>query len=150
VWSSERKSRIGVNVNRVVIFVTEYLPRVVDESIRRALTTVGGVLIEGARAVGKTTTGLHHAASSVRLDSDPNLSTLASLEPASVLKGDTRRLIDEWQLAPELWNAARHEIDERGTPGRFLFSGTVELFEDHGFERVRQVGKHPWILSRTV
>jgi hypothetical protein len=59
-------------------------------------------------------------------------------------------LIDEWQLAPELWNAARHEIDERGTPGRFLFSGTVELFEDHGFERVRQVGKHPWILSRTV
>ena len=38
----------------------------------------------------------------------------------------------------------------REAPGRFLFSGTVELFEDLGFERVRQVGKHAWVVSRRV
>lgn len=38
----------------------------------------------------------------------------------------------------------------REAQGRFLFSATVELFEDHGFERIRQVGKHAWIVSRVV
>lgn len=113
----ECKSCSWKNANRVSWTVTEYRPRVADEAISRALTSVGGVLLEGARAVGKTTTGSHHAASSVRLDSDPDLPGLASLEPAAVLSGATPRLIDEWQLAPPLWNAVRHEIDKRGTPG---------------------------------
>jgi len=38
----------------------------------------------------------------------------------------------------------------RNAQGRFLFSATVELFEDHGFTRVRQVGKHAWIVSRRL
>lgn len=80
--------------------------------------------------MGKTTTGLHHAASSVRLDSDPNLATLANLEPASVLVGPTPRLIDEWQLAPELWNTVRHAIDERGEPRQFLLTGSSMPADD--------------------
>lgn len=107
-----------------------YRARVADEAISRALTSVGGVLLEGARAVGKTTTGLHHAASSVRLDSDPDLPTLAGLEPATVLAGATPRLIDEWQLAPQLWNAVRHEIDERRAPGQFLLAGSATPPDD--------------------
>jgi len=38
----------------------------------------------------------------------------------------------------------------REAPGRFLFSATVELFEQYGFRRVRQVGKHAWIVSTSV
>ncbi len=38
----------------------------------------------------------------------------------------------------------------REAPGRFLFSATVELFEQFGFTRVRQVGKHAWIVSSVV
>ncbi|MET7336719.1 GNAT family N-acetyltransferase [Nonomuraea sp. NPDC005650] len=38
----------------------------------------------------------------------------------------------------------------REAAGRFLFSATVELFEQNGFARVRQVGKHAWIVSRAV
>ena len=107
-----------------------YQPRVVDDAINRALRSVGGVLLEGARAVGKTTTGLFHAASSVRLDSDPNLMQLATLEPAAVLAGAVPRLIDEWQLAPPIWNAVRHEIDRRGTPGQFLLAGSSSPADD--------------------
>jgi hypothetical protein len=38
----------------------------------------------------------------------------------------------------------------REAPGRFLFSATVELFEQYGFQRVRQVGKHAWIVNKEV
>lgn len=110
--------------------MAEYRSRVVDDSIGRALSSVGGVLLEGARAVGKTTTGLHHAASSVRLDSHPDLPRLASLEPAAVLAGATPRFVDEWQLAPPLWNAARHAIDDRGATGQFLLAGSATPADD--------------------
>lgn len=102
-----------------------YRSRVVDATISGSLTSIGGVLLEGARAVGKTTTGLHHAASYVRLDADPDVAALAALEPRAVLAGETPRLIDEWQLAPPLWNAVRHEIDDRRKPGQFILAGSA-------------------------
>lgn len=110
--------------------MADYRPRVVDAAIQQALGSVGGVLLEGARAVGKTTTGQHHASSVLRLDSDPNLPYLASLEPQSLLAGATPRLIDEWQLAPELWNAVRYEIDQRRSPGQFLLAGSATPSDD--------------------
>ena len=38
----------------------------------------------------------------------------------------------------------------RQASGRFLFSATVELFAQNGFTRIRQVGKHAWIVNRTI
>ncbi len=107
-----------------------YLQRVVDTVIGDHLDALGAVVIEGARATGKTSTALQHAASSVRLDRSPELVTLAETEPALVLEGATPRLIDEWQLAPALWNALRHEIDDRGEKGQFLLSGSARPSED--------------------
>ncbi|HEX7373524.1 MAG TPA: AAA family ATPase [Steroidobacteraceae bacterium] len=106
------------------------MPRIVDASIVRALKTFGGVVVEGARAVGKTTTALRHAHSVVRMDSSPPLIALAETAPAEVLAGATPRLIDEWQLAPTLWNAARHAVDERGLAGQFLFTGSATPADD--------------------
>lgn len=91
---------------------------------------MGAVLIEGARGCGKTSTGLEHSRSSLRLDSSPQLIELASLNPAQLLKGESPRLIDEWQLAPTLWNVIRHEIDDRQLRGQFILSGSATPPDD--------------------
>ncbi len=108
----------------------EYFPRVVDAAIRDALDTFGAVILQGPRAAGKTTTGLHFAASAVRLDASPELADLAAASPITVMKGETPRLLDEWQLAPPLWNAVRHEVDNRREPGQFILTGSATPGDD--------------------
>ena len=102
--------------------MTTYKPRVIDETIARRLRNKGAVLVEGAKWCGKTTTCEQHAASILYM-SDPdrvrqNLQ-LADISPRSLLQGDTPRLIDEWQLAPKLWDAVRFEADHRDGFGHF-------------------------------
>ena len=108
----------------------EYWPRIVDRAVEADLDVFGGLILEGPRAAGKTATALRHSVSAVRLDADPALVALAETAPSLVLDGDTPRLIDEWQLAPILWNAARHSIDERGATGQFIFAGSATPSDD--------------------
>lgn len=107
-----------------------YLARAVDEALDELLHAMGAVLIEGARGCGKTSTGLEHSRSSIRLDSSPHLIELVSLNPLELLKGETPRLVDEWQLAPALWNVIRHEIDDRQQRGQFILSGSATPPDD--------------------
>jgi predicted AAA+ superfamily ATPase len=107
-----------------------YFRRVIDEVLNNSLDAMGGVVIEGARACGKTSTGLNAAKSSVRLDESPQMIELADLNPSELLKGETPRLIDEWQLAPTLWNGIRHEIDERQKSGQFILTGSATPHDD--------------------
>jgi predicted AAA+ superfamily ATPase len=107
-----------------------YTPRLIDSLIKRKLQASGGVLLQGARAVGKTTTALHHANSFVSLDASEQILTQASLAPKSLLSGDTPRLIDEWRLVPSIWNAVRHEIDARSQQGQFILTGSAAPSED--------------------
>lgn len=107
-----------------------YLTRAVDGALDELLHAMGAVLIEGARGCGKTSTGLEHSRSSIRLDSSPQLVELASLNPLELLKGETPRLVDEWQLAPALWNVIRHEIDDRQQRGQFILSGSATPPDD--------------------
>jgi predicted AAA+ superfamily ATPase len=88
------------------------------------LSALGGVLVEGPRGCGKTTTALQHARSHIRMDSGPEVLELASLDPLALLAGAAPRLVDEWQLAPDLWNVVRHEIDDRQERGQFILSGS--------------------------
>src|SRR5660398_144071 len=111
--------------NLLYCLTMAYLPRTIDPRVTRLLKAMGGVVLEGPRACGKTSTGLQHARSSIRLDASPGAIALAELDPAGVLQGDTPRLIDEWQLAPTLWNVIRHEIDDRQAPGQFILSGSA-------------------------
>lgn len=113
-----------------IMSAANYRPRLLDSLLAAKLRATGGVLLCGARAAGKTTTALHRAASSVRLDRSENLRQLAALAPAQLLAGDAPRLVDEWQLAPSLWNAARCEIDERGAKGQFIFTGSAAPDDD--------------------
>lgn len=94
----------------------QYRPRIADGMLRRRLMGVGAVLIQGPKWCGKTTTAEQQAKSVVYMD-DPEYMEqnveLASLSPNKLLADATPRLIDEWQLAPQLWDAARFEVDHR-------------------------------------
>lgn len=103
----------------------EYVPRLADEALVSALQRAGAVLIEGPRACGKTETALQVASSTVRLDRDPSTLDLLGIDPGLVLEGPTPRLFDEWQLAPELWNIVRGEVDARREKGQFILTGST-------------------------
>ena len=127
--------------------------RIADEMLDAALTTFGAVILEGPRASGKTTTALRHATSSVRLDSSPDLTALAESAPEVVLAGEAPRLIDEWQLAPTIWNAARHAVDLRQAAGQFILTGSATPSDDitrhSGAGRFRRISLRPMSLSES-
>jgi predicted AAA+ superfamily ATPase len=129
-----------------------YRARLIDAKIHRKLRSSGAVLIRGARQVGKTTTALQHAASSVRLD-DTAAGRLAQLEPTAILGGPTPRLIDEWQVVPEVWNAVRHEIDGRAAKGQFILTGSSapadDLTRHSGAGRIARMTLRPMSLSES-
>ena len=107
--------------------VPTYLPRVSDGLLTQRLRAKGAVLVEGAKWCGKTTTCAQQAGSVVYL-SDPATRqqhlTMAELAPQTLLTGPVPRLIDEWQLAPHLWDAIRGEVDQRQAFGQFILTGS--------------------------
>ena len=107
-----------------------YLPRIVDDEMRTALRAMPAVVVEGPRACGKTWTGRRFAGSAVYLDERVGVSLAAGMAPATVLDGLTPRLVDEWQLAPAVWNAMRRACDERGLRGQFILTGSVDPPDD--------------------
>jgi len=107
----------------------EYLPRVIDLPLQNALLGSGAIILEGARASGKTMTALNAANSFVFLD-DPEIQMLTAVAPKSILEGETPRLLDEWQLAPELWNLVRRTVDRNVEPGQFILTGSAVPNDD--------------------
>ncbi|MDE0067244.1 MAG: DUF4143 domain-containing protein [Acidimicrobiaceae bacterium] len=107
-----------------------YLPRLVDERMSVALRTMPAVVVEGPRACGKTWTGRHFAASAVYLDERVNAALAAGIDPASILDGETPRLLDEWQIAPAVWNTMRRACDARGLRGQFILTGSADPPDD--------------------
>ncbi|MEA5053413.1 MAG: DUF4143 domain-containing protein [Propionicimonas sp.] len=88
---------------------------------------MGAVVVEGPKAVGKTSTATLQAGTVVRLDdrSDPRVAAAFDLDPSLILTGAAPVLLDEWQEIPELWNRVRHEVDDRGgQPGQFILTGS--------------------------
>lgn len=108
--------------------IKNYRKRIADNILQRKLEGKGAVLIEGPKWCGKTTTAEQIANSVLYMD-DPESKaqniTMAELNPKRLLKGNTPRLIDEWQLAPKLWDAIRFEIDHRGSLGQFVLTGSA-------------------------
>ena len=105
----------------------EYLPRLADGELERALRRQGGVLIQGPKGCGKTETAKRQAASFLNVETDPSVSLAMDTDPRLLLEGATPRLIDEWQLQPRLWDFARHSIDERRAKGQFIFLSLIHI-----------------------
>ncbi len=127
-----------------------YLPRVVDGEVEFALRAAPAVVIEGPRACGKTWTGRRFAASAVTIDDSDDVRLAVALDPAALLDGDTPRLLDEWQLAPRIWNPMRHACDRRARPGQFILTGSADPPDDvtrhSGAGRVLRVRMRPMSL----
>ena len=106
----------------------EYRARIADQLLERKLRGKGAVLIRGAKWCGKTTTAEQVAKSVIYMD-DPKLKStylrLAEIGIEQLLEGDTPHLIDEWQLAPQLWDAIRYEVDHREALGQFILTGSA-------------------------
>lgn len=100
-----------------------------DAALAEALQAAGAVVLEGARATGKTRTALHASASHVFLDDPESLQTLA-IAPRALLEGQAPRLLDEWQLAPELWNLVRRAVDRADVPGQYILTGSSVPSDD--------------------
>ena len=127
-----------------------YLPRVVDDEMRRALKTMPAVVVEGPRACGKTWTGRRFASSAVYLDARVSDALDAGMDPASILGGTPPRLLDEWQLAPGIWNPMRRVCDARGLRGQFILTGSADPPDDitrhSGAGRIIRVRMRPMSL----
>lgn len=116
--------------------VKEYLPRIADELLKQRLSTSGAVLIEGPKWCGKTRTAKEMSKSQLYMqDPDKRVSYLkaADTKPSLLLKGDTPKLLDEWQMAPMLWDAVRYEVDMRGALGQFILTGSAVPKDDETF-----------------
>ncbi|MBQ4008147.1 MAG: ATP-binding protein [Muribaculaceae bacterium] len=106
---------------------TDYKPRIADRLLARKLAGKGAILIEGAKWCGKTTTA-EQIARSVLYMSEPgkieqNIQ-LARINPQLLLQGEKPRLIDEWQIAPQLWDTIRFEADHTAHLGDFILTGS--------------------------
>lgn len=130
----------------------QYKPRVIDKILERKLRGKGAVLIEGAKWCGKTTTG-EQAANSVLYMADAdslkqNL-TIAEISPSKLLEGATPRLIDEWQIAPQLWDAIRFEVDHRDEMGQFILTGSAVPTNTDKIVHTG-TGRFSWLKMRTM
>lgn len=129
-----------------------YKKRIADYILKRKLEGKGAVLIEGPKWCGKTTTAEQVAASVLYMD-DPEKKaqnvTMAELSPKRLLAGETPRLIDEWQLAPKLWDAIRFEVDHRGEMGQFVLTGSAVPADTKEIAHTG-TGRFTWLIMRPM
>lgn len=132
----------------------EYFPRIADALLQHHLASKGAVLIEGAKWCGKTTTAKHIAKSMIAMD-QPEMTRqyreMAEIEPHALLQGEVPHLIDEWQLAPNLWNAVRYEVDARDAFGQFILTGSsvpaqLDASTHTGIGRIARMQMRPMSL----
>ena len=129
-----------------------YRKRIADQLLARKLASKGAVLIEGPKWCGKTTTA-EQAAKSILYMSDPenekqNL-LMADINPKALLEGTAPRLIDEWQIAPRLWDAVRFEVDQRDGPGQFILTGSAVPASTENIHHTG-TGRFSWLMMRPM
>ena len=131
----------------------EYLKRIADGELKLRLEAFGAVQIRGPKWCGKTTTAEMQAKSVLKMqdpDSREGYLATARTKPSLLLKGETRRLIDEWQVAPVLWDAVRNAVDERRKKGQFILTGSTVINDTEimhtGTGRIARMSMYPMSL----
>ena len=135
-----------------IIKMKEYKNRIADQILADKLEAMGAVLIEGPKYCGKTTLATQQAKSILYM-ADPETKSqnlaMAQTNIKRLLQGETPRLIDEWQLAPQFWDAVRNEVDKRDEDGQFMLTGSaVPPKQDEIFHS--GTGRMSWLKLRTM
>lgn len=129
-----------------------YRERIADKLLEEQLEAAGVVLIQGPKWCGKTTTAEQAAGSVLYMDNPKNMRAnllMADNNPELLLEGDTPRLIDEWQLAPQLWDAARYMVSRRGVPGQLIFTGSAVPVDTSKITHTG-TGRFAWLTMRPM
>lgn len=129
-----------------------YKYRILDKVLGKRLKSIGAVLIEGPKWCGKTTTSEKLAQSVIYMSDPANKNQyleMAEINPQRLLEGATPRLIDEWQLAPKLWDAVRYEVDHRDELGQFILTGSSVPPSDKEIYHTG-TGRFSWLLMRPM
>lgn len=129
-----------------------YRKRIADILLEEKLEAMGAVLIEGPKACGKTTTAEQQAKSILYMDDPANIQQnlqLAETNIKRLLQGDTPRLIDEWQIAPQIWDAVRFEADHRKDDSLFMLTGSA-VPADKSKIRHTGAGRFAWLTMRPM
>ena len=130
-----------------------YRPRIAESAVAEALSYMPTIVIEGPRGCGKTWLARHFARSEVLFDQDLDARISVSAAPGEILRGEEPRLLDEWQLAPEVWNQVRHASDEGHDTGRFILTGSAippdDVTRHSGAGRITRVRLRPMSLFET-
>jgi predicted AAA+ superfamily ATPase len=129
-----------------------YRKRIVDEILDLKLSSSAAVLVEGPKWCGKTTTCLQVAKSCVFMD-EPTKRTqnmeLAVIAPEKILSGGYPRLIDEWQIAPQLWDAIRYKADRESIIGGYMITGSAVPVDINELKH-SGTGRFSWIKMRPM
>lgn len=129
-----------------------YRPRIVDSDLKRKLRGKGAVLIEGPKWCGKTTTAEQVSKSTLSVDDPSTVNTnkiLSEIDPERLLTGDHPRLLDEWQVAPKLWDAVRHHVDRHKGHGQFILTGS-SVPADISETIHSGTGRFGWLVMRPM
>ena len=131
-----------------------YRSRVVHGDMRAALAASAAVVVEGPRGCGKTWTSRRFARSEVLFEQDASARLASAVTPSVVLDGPPPRLLDEWQLAPDIWPHVRAACDaEPGVAGRFVLTGSAtppdDLTRHSGAGRISRVRMRPMSLAES-
>ena len=116
------------------------------------MASKGAVLIEGPKWCGKTTTAEQQAKSILYMDNPATLESnlqMAEIDPSLLLDGNTPRLIDEWLLAPKIWDAARFEVDHRHSVGQFILTGSAVPADEKDMHH-SGTGRFAWLTMRPM
>jgi len=131
-----------------------YKPRILDTLLREELDAMGAVLLEGPKACGKTTSAEQAAGSVIYMD-DPlrrkQYLQMVETDINYILSGQTPRLIDEWQIAPKIWDAVRFEVDHRRMDGQFILTGSAVPAKENKEEMKHSgTGRVAWLRMRPM
>lgn len=135
----------------------KYLERIADRTLDLRLEAFGAVQITGPKWCGKTTTAERKAASVIQMqnpDRREGYLAAARTKPSLLLKGAVPRLIDEWQVAPVIWDAVRHAVDERREKGQFILTGSTVVDDEEilhtGTGRISRMAMYPMSLFESL
>lgn len=101
----------------------KYYSRLIEKQIESKLKSSGAVLVAGPKYCGKTTTCMRFQKSFVKLNTEQAIN-LAKINPKGTLLGEKPRLIDEWQIVPDIWNQVKNDLDEEYLFGKFILTGS--------------------------